>query len=206
MGISQNQEFAAVFYMFLCGILCGSLYDIIRISRVFLRLSSYTCIGGKLSAIHLPLIGCSVPLCKRNFSHCLTNILLGAGDTLFGVISGCLFSVFLAHFADGVFRWFFAISAVIGFVLYYLTLGRLIMSVSEIIVGVIRIIFRYCIWGILLPFRALQFLLCCLIRRTNRHIILPLKDYLSFRADIRFTERKKAELPHELILLYERSD
>ncbi len=206
MGISQKQEFAAVLFMLLCGVLCGILYDIFRISRVLLRLSSYTRTGEKFAAVRLPLIGCSASWSKQKIPILLKNILLGAGDTLFGVVSGCLFSIFLAHYANGVFRWFFLVSACIGFFLYYFTLGYIVMTASEIIAGIIRIVFRYFAWFVMLPFRALKFALKAVISRIYRHLFIPIKKSARFRLEIRYTEKIKKELPNELILSYERGD
>ena len=206
MGISQKQEFSAVLFMILCGVLCGILYDIVRISRVLLRISAYSNTSKKLSSVHFPLIGMALASESCNIPFVLKNILLAAGDMLFGVVGGCLFSVFLAHYASGIFRWFFLFSAGFGFFLYYFSFGRVVMIASEGITAIIRVILLYVQWLLLLPFRIILSAAKILICNLYQKLLIPVKVTAAFRAALRYTEKIKNELPTELTLSCERSD
>ena len=211
MGITQQQGFAALPYMILCGILCGVFYDGIRIIRVLFGVSSCKNSGDILLRFCLPL-----PHLRRSDRvqnawtlsavACIRKILIGFGDILSGVFFGCLFSIFLAHYALGVFRWFFLAASVLGFCFYYVTVGRAVMKCTAFIVGCIRVILCFILWLVLLPFRILARILRVIVVKVERHIICPMNRRRMFMQGVRYTEKRKRELAADMNLFYGRGE
>ena len=134
------------------GIFLGASYDVIRIIRVMLGASSY---------------GARDPF-KRVYEKGIKNVFCGVGkgfashvtvfitDIIYFTFAGAAFSVFLFCFNYGIFRWFIFIFALLGFLIYYFTVGRLVVGFSEEISRLIMLILNLAIFTALLPLRFLR--------------------------------------------------
>jgi len=204
MGIPLRQILIAIPQMLICGAMCGAVYDMIRILRVLMNVSAYTHVGRHVGEIRFPVIGA---VKKRMTPSRIGKLLiLGIGDILFFVITACLFSIFLANTVSGVFRWFFLIAAGVGFVLYYFSVGKLVMLASEIIAAVVCTAARYMLWLIRLPF--LIFLQVCKKcgRIIRKHIISPIHQRYLLKIRERYTSRIQQELTAAVQFSVERSE
>ena len=211
MGLTQQQGFAALPFMILCGILCGLFYDGIRIVRVLIGVSSCKNTVHVLRRFPLPLpyfrqIDCVQNMPARSPLLCIRHILIGVVDVLSGVFFGCLFSIFLAHYAFGVFRWFFLAASVFGFFLYYATVGRAVMMCTSVIIGCIRVMLGFIFWLILLPFRIFGKVFRIAGEAVMQCIIRPLIRRMEFLQGIRYTETCKRDLAAVMNLFYERGE
>ena len=210
MGITQQQGFTAIPYMILCGILCGVFYDSIRLIRILLGALPCKKTTEVFERFCLPIPRFS----RADTSHtrtlsgasCIRRIIVGFGDILNGIFFGCLFSIFLAHYACGVFRWFFLAASAFGFGVYYATVGRAVMLSAAYIVGCFRVVACFALWILLLPFRVLVRAFRFLGRAVERHIIRPLMERVEFFHGLRYTEQCRKELVSDINLFYERGE
>lgn len=59
-------------------------------------------------------------------------------DILYGAAAGCAFSVFLFIANNGRFRWYLLLSAVLGFALYRLSLGKIVLKILKFTAKIFR--------------------------------------------------------------------
>lgn len=135
---------------FLLGVGMGTLYDCIRIQRVLFGICRYT------KAANAPAF-CPTFLKVRKKragkgKEIIKASFLVLQDIVFCLAAGILVSILLFYRNDGVFRGFVLIGAALGFVTYYFTVGRLVISASEYIVFAIRTAFLYAVYYVSLPF------------------------------------------------------
>ena len=76
------------------------------------------------------------------------RVLVALEDLLFCMLYALFVSAFSFGFARGHLRWYFPVGNLLGFTLYYLTAGRVVMGVIHRILGILRRILR----ALLLPF------------------------------------------------------
>lgn len=171
---SMSALSAMTLYALILGIAFGALYDVIRISRVFLGVSY----GGR-SASYLyekeyPLIGKlekGQGKLKKGF---LTTAVI-FGDIIYFTVCGAIFTVFIYYTNDGIFR-FSALAAVFfGFFAYYMTFGRLVIAFAEIICIFLKIITKIFLFAIAFPFKIMYNIL---VKLYNRLFGIPLMRFL----------------------------
>lgn len=119
MEICIEKQLINIVYSVILGLIFGGIYDIIRITQVLCRVVSYS--GEKGSGY------CSM---KRGKT---AAVVFAVTDSLFMLSVCVIFSLFTYAADNGHFRMFMLIFAICGFVLYYNTLGRLVMLVSDAI-------------------------------------------------------------------------
>jgi spore cortex biosynthesis protein YabQ len=68
----------------------------------------------------------------------LPAALVAAQDLLFFFLCAFFSFLFLMAQTDGRIRWFVAVGELLGAVLYHLTVGELVMAVSDLIIGAVR--------------------------------------------------------------------
>ena len=126
-----NSTHAAIFvFSLVLGLIFGFLYDIIRIIHILCGTLSYE--GGK----------------TRQTRGVIPSVVLGVGDLLYMTAVTAVFSVFVYYVNNADFRMFMAIGAAIGFALYSLSVGRLVMLVTGTVTNAIRAAIR---WAIVKP-------------------------------------------------------
>ncbi len=168
----------------------GTLYDGIRILRVFFGLSSYFSGVSRFSRVSFPLIGTVTPPPPSKRTRVWRLILLGIGDLVFALLSALLFSVFLYAAASGCFRWFYLLGCGIGFFGYYFTLGKLLILSSETLVFLFRVLFWYLLWILCLPLRFFWWLTGLFAA----HCVQPIVRKIRYRLALRYTRRVRAQL------------
>ncbi len=140
---------------FFFGIGVGAFCDAWRIFRVFLgeRFSKKEFSG--LYSIKLPFVKKSL-FPKQRKPHFFRSITVFAGD-FFCVIFATLGLIVINYsYNDGRFRFFSVIGLVLGFLLYRVTLGRLIMLISEPIAFIIKYIFLSFFVILCIPFKKIM--------------------------------------------------
>ena len=113
----------------LLGLIFGAGYDIIRIAYILCHVASYRGTRTK-----------PVPRTKGAFAVFFTL------DFTYLLVVTFFFSVFLYHANHGLFRLYLFLPAVLGFSLYYHTVGRIVMFFSETIVSLLRKTVRILVW------------------------------------------------------------
>lgn len=121
IDLSQGELAIILLRSFLCGVVLGVVYEMIRAFKLLCGVESYS--GERRK--------------KRGFASFLSHAVTFATDILFWVGSGCA-SILLIYACGGFFRGLIYIGIFGGFLAYYFTLGRLILALNRKITGKIK--------------------------------------------------------------------
>lgn len=149
MGSTQTVLAQLWLYAFLLGVGLGAVYDVFRITRVFLGVSYTKAATERLQSIRLPYLSSRPP---RRPSRIL-GVVVFFEDFLFALIGGVSIILLFYQVNNGKIRFPAFFLAALGFFLYRITIGRVIMLASQAIAFGIEILVRYAIFFIMLPFR-----------------------------------------------------
>lgn len=191
MNISMTNLAAVSLYAAVLGLILGASFDVIRILRVALGVSSY----GKrkfFSKIYSSGIR-NVFSFKR--SRIVDSVIIGIGDLVFFIYAAVAFSIFLYRYNFGRFRWFILLSAAGGFIAYYFSIGKLVIRFSDaisqfVMLGVNILLFLLC-----LPFRLLFKSVKKLYTKLILPIITKMKNKVDKRRHKRYTDKCIKKIP-----------
>lgn len=192
--------------MLLCslgvGIFLGVLYDIFRISRLFLTLPS-ECTSARyyrmLPRIRLfagsKQITGDIDAEPDALSIRLNNFAVGVvafvEDITYFCLCGAIISVFLYNLNTGKVRGFVLIGAICGFAFYLLTIGRVTLFFGELIVFLIRSLARLVFLRLILPAaRAILHI----VKFIYIHTIGRARDMLKSKSERRAREKRRRRL------------
>ena len=183
MELSQLALLRLYLLAVLLGVFLGVIYDILRISRVFLGVRYSRRAFRSLYEKKLPYIKMSG---ERRESPFLGTLIFFE-DLFFGVFCGV--STILLFYAanNGNFRFLVLVCILGGFFLYRGTIGRPIMLASELIAYGVEAVFRYAVFIGWLPVRIL---IKCLGVTVGR-LWVTLQSALQRRDRRRYTKRQK---------------
>lgn len=155
------------------GLTLGFFYSVLCVVRILFTAGSTSEAERKLSEICFPLIGkASVARKTRRCGHFFVWILTFFQDILFCLSAsvGILLLAFVGN--QGRIRWFLLVGSLIGFLLFFKTLGKLIAYFSEWISAGLHVVFRYVWFLLFFPLRALfdvlRKLICNLTEKMER--------------------------------------
>lgn len=186
MSISQADLARLFLYALFLGVGLGAVYDVLRISRIFLGVHYSRRMVKKLRNISFPLL----PKRKEKHESRLLGLVIFLQDFFFCVLCGVSLVLLFYEVNSGNFRLSAAFCVGGGFLLYRYTLGRLVMLFSEVIAMAIEVILRYILFFFFLPFRCAFRFLKNITRRLLRH--LRKKQQKNQRA--RYTARQMSKL------------
>ncbi len=149
MGSTQTVLAQLWLYAFLLGVGLGAVYDAFRITRVFLGVSYTKAASERLQRIRLPYLA---PRPPRRTSRVLGAVVFFE-DLLFALIGGVAMILLFYQINNGKIRFPAFFLAALGFFLYRITLGRVVMLASQAIAFGIEVLVRYAVFFITLPFR-----------------------------------------------------
>lgn len=129
----------------LMGLFLGAIYDIVRISRAIFGIRYVNKFTYHLKEIKLPLIKNPL-LIERKRNKVLSNIFIFVTDIIYFLVITLIMMVFVYYINDGIVRWYIFAGAFLGMLLYYFTVGKLVISVSEYIVFFIKTTLSYLTW------------------------------------------------------------
>ena len=112
------------------GLIAGVLYDAVRILRCCLGIKYRHSIPTRLSDIKLPLINNGNK--EGRLKKVKENLIMFFTDILYFVILTCLMCIFVYAVNNGKIRWYIYFFSFVGFLIYYFTLGKLIIKVSSV--------------------------------------------------------------------------
>lgn len=147
MELSQKLLCFLFLISFGCGLGLGAVYDVLRIFRIMLGMPRGTL------ATRAGQKG------RSKISHCLLWSLLFVQDLLFAILCGIFLILILYFINDGQIRLLAPLGLGCGFFVYYVTIGRLVMRVSEVIIAWIHRAMRLILTCLLFPARLLWRLL-----------------------------------------------
>lgn len=114
--------------------------------------------------------------------------IIAAQDLLFFVLAAIATFLFLLTSIDGSVRVFLMVGEALGWVLYYFTLGQLVMRVSKTIIAAIKAVFRFLLRYLLAPIYRLIYSFITLLLRPIRFFGRIVKNSLrkvKFRLKVR---------------------
>ncbi len=130
------QIYAFLAYSVVLGFALGVVYDVFRIIRMMF------CV---------PSLMISRELKGRERTGLLANTVVFVCDILFFLVSACICAIFIFHANHGRVRGIALFASLIGFIIYYNTVGRLITLVSGAVIRGIYYAVRFALKKILIP-------------------------------------------------------
>ena len=119
MVVEQLKLGEILLYSFVFGICAGALYDLFRIRR---REFSFARAKGRVSSI----------------GKTAENLTVFFEDVIYSFVCSVCFCVFIFYFNSGRFRGVAVTGAFFGFLLYYNTLGRLVLAIAGRVIALFR--------------------------------------------------------------------
>lgn len=191
MEISPYMLTLLLIYSFLFGMSAGAFNDISRIVRAFLGVRYSGKRFDKLYAVKLPLVGRleadrEQKLRKRR----ALSVLIFFQDILLFIYLGCGTVILNYYLNRGQLRLYTVAAVAAGFALYYFTLGKIVMLLSEGIIFFIRAISLILFYIISRPF----ILIFGAVLRILRSVLKKLRSALEKKRAIRYNKEKQAEI------------
>lgn len=149
MEIYPHLLWRLLLYSFFSGMLLGAVYDTLRLSRVLLGVCHYIDVA-PVNYVPSPFPRRDVPPRKR--SKVLREALLVLEDLAFCLVAGALVMILLFYGNDGGFRGFVLLGLLAGFLVYYATLGALVVRASEFLIFWLKVAVLYAVYYITRPF------------------------------------------------------
>ncbi len=187
MELFIGKQLQVVVYSFILGLIFGGLYDIIRIIHILCGIASYTD--------------------KRRMKRGkLPFLLFFLCDAAYMITVTAMFSVFQYWQMNGKFRLFVLLSVIVGFAVWHVTAGRIVMAFSETIVRLLRLTV---LWIVVKPLRfilkVLRNIFAFLYRQTAGRLVVLLRCGIrslrsgsirrKFEKDIGFVNINKRKIP-----------
>lgn len=145
MVVEQTRLAEILLYSFLLGIFLGVVYDLFRIRRQLFS------IGSAKKAANVQE--------TTNRICLIEDVIIFFEDVFYSIICSVVVCIFLFYVNHGRFRVIALVGAGLGFLVYYKTVGRLVLFCSEKIVRFIRFLIGKIIKLTVVPiFRLLKFL------------------------------------------------
>ena len=155
MYVSMSELSLMLLYSVLLGFFLGASYDIIRLTRIGAGIKYGVKDTKKYNFREYALIGHFFKAEEKKPSRkkdSLLSILVFFGDVIFCLFSSVSIAIFIYYFNNGEFRGFVLFGAAFGFFIYYFTLGRLVIYISERIVFALKLLLLYTLFFVLYPF------------------------------------------------------
>lgn len=144
MEISQLGFVLLAVYSLCFGALLGVAYDVLRVTRVILGAKRNNIARTDLRKVILPVIKrTAYPEKSTRTGNILLDVYVAIGDVLF--VSACgMLAVLIAYaYNSGKVRAVIFVGLIFGFLLYYNTVGRLVVKVSELVAFAVRCVAVY---------------------------------------------------------------
>ena len=195
MFLSQTALGLLYLYGAILGFFAGFFYDCLRITRIFFGEHYGRSIHQKLQSVRLPLLA---PTGEKKESPIL-GILVFLQDLFFCILCGIMLAILFYEANDGVIRLPVLLVFAGAFLLYRLTLCRLIMAASEFAAFLVETSVRYFWFFLSYPFRFLGRLLA----RLARILFLKIQSRVLRLQRARFYRSEKYRLDHGMGLFGE---
>lgn len=153
MEISPLMLLRLLIYSFLFGISAGAFNDLNRILRIFLKTKRTNKGLDRLYDTKLSLLKNLIGIrLIRRCAKILFSVLIFIQDIALFLYLGCGVVILNYYMNRGQFRLYTIAAALVGFVIYYFTIGRLMMVLAKGIAYVIRFVMTLLIYLISRPF------------------------------------------------------
>ena len=118
-------------WSFVFGVILGVVNDVNRIIRVFCGVRYSQKRFGKLYELVLPVVHRPLSRNENKFHKNALSVLIFFQDIIFFIIASIGMILLNYEFNEGRFRFFTVFAVIFGFLLYYFTIGKVVMMVSE---------------------------------------------------------------------------
>lgn len=153
MAISPFRLFLLLIFSFFGGAIVGAIYDIHRIIRVWFGVRYTHNRPERLLSRPLPLLRRPLAEIRQGrLKKSLLSVVIFFQDILLFCVAGIGVAVLNYTFNDGRFRFYSVVALLVGFLLYYFTLGKLVIFISEWIVFFLRAAFLVLFYLLMKPF------------------------------------------------------
>jgi len=190
VAISTKELLLATVYSLVLGTFFGASYDIIRIFRVLLGVSSY----GKRKTFE-KAYGSSL---INYFSHLrirkLDGLIMFLTDMIFSLFVTLCFVLFLFSFNHSIFRWFILLFTVLGFLIYYFTVGKIVILFSQEIAAFIFLVLNVILHLIIVPVKKICSFLKLIFNATFSKLYAYVKNAIDRKKKKRYTVKCTEEL------------
>ncbi len=192
--ISLYEQAALFVYALIVGVFIGIVYDVFRIVRIaltggagskvrFERIETLiSSIRGQSAAVHRRGI--------RKAGERLEYAIVFVCDVLFFFVTALVSIIFLYQANYGQPRLYVAVSSIVGFAVYYNTVGRMVAFSAGVVISLFRLISAFLIYRLVAPF----------IKATYKAISVPFETLegalISARSAL--VKDKLTELPENL--------
>lgn len=195
MPVSMWALFVALLYAVAFGAALHLLYDAVRVLRILCGVRYPGTVGERLRARPLPLLhgvkhdsqtahGAKEAGPVARGARWVQNGIIFITDVLFCLLAAALFSLFVYWQNDGAFRAVLLFGAAVGYALFHVTFGRLLLSFSTVLAFGCHALFAYTVCLLRFPLailcrafaitgRWVVRLLCCLSGAVWERLILP---------------------------------
>ena len=171
MEISPMRIFWMLVYAFAFGALCGVFNDINRLVRVLLGVRYRKEKMKRLYGLKIPILGRSL---KESREGRLRGIFLSAiifiQDLLFMLFFGAGVVFLNYNFNDGRVRIYTPLLAILGFVCYYFSVGRIVIYFSESIAFAFKCVFAVILSIFYRPLRIIAGFFVKNIKKTHKNL------------------------------------
>ncbi|MBE6718625.1 MAG: hypothetical protein E7574_05170 [Ruminococcaceae bacterium] len=128
MFVQQSRLAEMLLYSLVLGVFLGLVYDVFRIRRLVFFCDNENEPGKK-----------AIILKHKNR---IESIIIFFEDILFWLVCSVSICIFIYYINSGRFRSISIVGAVAGFLVYYNTVGRLVMMLSDVIIRFLKLLFK----------------------------------------------------------------
>lgn len=143
-------ELRTALFAIIFGFALGLFYHAFFVLRILCGQSPGRALPARLAAFRFPFVRVGEAGGKESGVR-VRAILLFLCDFLFAVCAVGGFFVFLYAAYDGVFRFFLLAASILGYLLYFLTLGRLLRPLCGTLAYLLRVCLAYVALAVRLP-------------------------------------------------------
>ena len=163
-----SEQISIFLYAIFLGFIIGAVYDVFRITRVAFGVRYRKTAAVRHRNKKLPLISRVSFIRGKKIVDGARNVLVICGDVLFSLVAAVLVSVFIYRYNYGIIRWYVFAGVLAGFTVYYNTVGRVVIYISDFIIYVSGVAISYVLYFTLYPIVFLVKKLACAIRKIRR--------------------------------------
>lgn len=174
-----SDQLASLLWSLLLGAAFAGCYDALRVVRMLLAAQGIR----KLKITErIP----TVTVFKGKVGDHLQMLFANITDVLYSLAASASFCIFLYYSNSGRFRWYLLLGCVAGFVLYRLSIGRVVTAVLGYITGIIRTVIGFALFLITRP--------VLLLRHVLRIAAAPIRNLIKRKKMLRRTEKIRKSL------------
>lgn len=189
MEISIRYQLISTLLSVGIGIVIGMIYDIFKFFRILSGLEFSSRIQDKVESLKLPIIK-NIKMKKGKFSDIKEKILYFIWDLLFFIAITPVMQIFIHVSSSGIVRWYIIIGALLGYIIYYFTISKVISVIYEYILLAIKIILTYIMFFVKLPLEKF------------RSILINELKKLTNERKIKKATRKKIKMENKRNIIY----